>query len=264
MTTTETRAADGRGADHYPNGPATDVWLVCLRELRPVLRDPVSVIFGLVQPLVFVGLFVPLLDGMSGGAFDLDWFVPGVLVMVALFSTAATGSNLQFEMQTGAHERTLVAPVRRSALVVGRALKEMVPLTLQACVLVTVALPFGFTPAPLGAVAGLLVLAVFGVGFGALSYALALAVRNQDWLFWTVQQAIVFPLMILSGMLLPLDEGPRWMQVLGAANPLSHVVEAQRALFAGEFGADAARGLLAAAAVAVVGLAVAVRAMRRG
>lgn len=70
--------------------------------------------------------------------------------------------------------------------------------------------------------------------------------------------------MILSGMLLPLDEGPRWMQALGTAGPLSHVVEAQRALFAGEFGTDAAHGLLAASTVAVMGQAVAVRAMHRG
>lgn len=263
-TATDSSAPVSRRAARYPNGPLTDVWLVCLRELRPVVRDPASIVFGLVQPLVFVALFVPLLDGMSGGALDLQWFVPGVLVMVALFSTAATGSNLQFEMHTGVHERTLVAPVRRWALVVGRALKEMVPLTLQACVLVAVSVPFGFVPHLLGAVAGLGVLAVFGVGFGALSYALALAVREQDWLFWTVQQAVVFPLMILSGMLLPLDEGPGWMQALGAANPLSHVVDAQRALFSGVFDGDAVRGLLAASAVAVVGLAVAVRAMRRG
>ena len=49
---------------------------------------------------------------------------------------------------------------------------------------------------------------MFGVGLGALSYTLALACRNRDWMFWGVQQTLLFPLMILSGMLLPLDDGP--------------------------------------------------------
>ncbi len=83
---------------------------------------------------------------------------------------------------------------------------------------------------------GLVLLAVFGLGFGALSYALALASRAKDWMFWAVQQGTLFPLMILSGMLLPLEGGPEWMQVAARFNPISYVVSAERALFAGDFG----------------------------
>ncbi|MBB6170184.1 ABC-2 type transport system permease protein [Nocardiopsis mwathae] len=267
MTTVKDRPTPRAGGRYdgptYPNTFLGDVRLVLVRELRPVLRDPLSIVFGLVQPLVFVGLFTPLLIGFSGGALDLHWFVPGVLVMVSLFATASTGSNLQFDMHTGAHERTLVIPVRRAPLLIGRALKEMMPLTLQACVLIAIAVPFGFRPDPLGAVVGLLILAVFGVGFGSLSYALALAVKNQDWMFWTIQQAVLFPLMILSGMLLPLEEGPGWMQAVAAANPLSHIVAAERALFSGVFDAHLLHGALAALAVMLVGLFAGIRAMRR-
>lgn len=247
----------------YPNSFPVDVWLVFLRELRPVLRDPMSVVFGLLQPLIFVGLFMPLLSSFSGGELDLHWFVPGVLVMVSLFATASTGSNLQFDMHTGAHERTLVLPLRRGPLLIGRALKEMVPLTVQACVLVAITMPFGFLPHPVGALVGLVILAVFGVGFGALSYALALAVKNQDWMFWTIQQAVLFPLMILSGMLLPLEQGPGWMSVVAGFNPLSYIVDAERALFAGQFGPEALRGAAAAVVVVLIGLFVGTRTMRK-
>ena len=74
---------------------------------------------------MFLGLFAPLLIVQSGqpAGETLQWFVPGVLVMIVLFGTGATGSNLQYEMMTGSHERTLVAPLSRSALLVGRALK---------------------------------------------------------------------------------------------------------------------------------------------
>ncbi len=139
MTTIDTTAR--------PTGFVRDTAAVFVRESRPLVRDPFSVIFSLVQPLVFLGLFGPLLIGAAGGdvAGTLQWFVPGILVMVALFGTASTGANLLFEMQTGSHERTLVAPLSRSALLVGRALKEVVPLTIQGTIVVLVAVPFGFS-----------------------------------------------------------------------------------------------------------------------
>jgi ABC-2 type transport system permease protein len=245
---------------------ARDTWHVLTRELKPVLRDPFTVIFSLVQPLVFLGLFGPLLAAQSGGdlASTLTWFLPGVLVMIVLFGTGATGSNLQYEMMTGSHERTLVAPLARSSLLTGRALKEIVPIVVQALLIVAISLPLGFRADPVGLVIGLAMLAVFGVGLGALSYSLALATKNRDWLFWAVQQSLIFPLLILSGLLLPLDGAPGWMRTIAAVNPLTHVVDAERALLAGNLGATSVLwGWLAAVALAVVGLVVGVRAIRR-
>lgn len=139
-----------------------DTWNVLRRELKPVIRDPFTLIFSLVQPLVFLGLFAPLLIGSSGQPVGdtLQWFVPGVLVMIVLFGTGAVGSNLQYEMMTGSHERTLVAPLSRSSLLVGRALKEIAPIVAQALIIVLIAWPFGFTIHVPGLVIGLALLAV--------------------------------------------------------------------------------------------------------
>ncbi|WP_250444500.1 ABC transporter permease [Actinotalea sp. C106] len=244
-----------------------DTRIVMVRELRPAVRDPFSLVFSLVQPLIFLGLFGPLLAGSLGGTDALggdvwQWFVPAILVMTTLFGTATTGSNLLFEFQTGAHERMLVTPLSRPSLLIGRALKEVLPLIGQAVLLVTVMIPFGFQLRLLGAVLGLALLGVLGIGLGSLSYAVATAVRQQDWMFWVVHQSVVFPLMILSGMLLPLESGPAWMQAAARANPLAYVVEAERALFAGDLAATAvAWGWLAALATAVVGLLAGVRLM---
>ncbi|KHL18652.1 UNVERIFIED_CONTAM: multidrug ABC transporter permease [Mumia flava] len=241
-----------------------DVALVFGRELRPVVRDPFSVVFGLIQPLFFLGLFTPLLVASSGqsAAATLQWFVPGVIVMLALFGTSTTGANLQFEMQTGSHERTLVSPLSRSSLMIGRALKEIVPAIVQAVVIVAVAIPFGFRPDPAGLVVGLVILAGFCVGLGALSYALALAVKENQWAFWGVQQTLLFPLMLLAGILLPLTGAPGWLEVASRLNPLTYVVDAERALLDGTFGADATQGAVAAVLMAAVGLFVGSRAMR--
>jgi ABC-2 type transport system permease protein len=247
-----------------------DTGLVMIRELRPVLHDPFSLVFGMIQPLVFLALFGPLLVGSLGGRADTalggsvwQWFVPSILVMTALFGTSTVGANLLFEFQTGAHERLLVTPLSRPSLLIGRALKEMVPLAAQAVIIVAVMIPFGFQLYVAGAVIGFALLAVFGIGLGSLSYALAIAVRKQEWMFWVVQQTLIFPLMILSGMLLPLESGPEWMQVASKFNPLTYLVDAERALFAGDVGSAAAGwGWVAALVTVAVGLTVGISSMR--
>jgi ABC-2 type transport system permease protein len=266
MTTPTQTSAQAVARPVAKPNPPRDTWNVLARELRPTLRDPFSLIFSLLQPLVFLGLFGPLLIGQSGAPVGetLQWFVPGVLVMIVLFGTGATGSNLQYEMMTGSHERTLVAPLARSSLLVGRALKEVAPIVVQAIVIVLIAWPFGFQISVSGMVIGLALLAVFGVGLGALSYSLALATKNREWLFWGVQQTLIFPLLILSGMLLPLDAAPDWMRAVATVNPVNWVVQAERALFAGDL-ADVTVlwGWVAAVVLAVVGLTVGIRSMRR-
>lgn len=241
---------------------ATDTLLVAARELKPMASDPFSLVVGLVQPLFFLLLFGPLLNAEGGPSWS--WFVPGVLVMIALFGTAGAGSNLQMDLVSGTHERLLVTPLARPALFLGKSLKEFTPLTAQALVIILVMLPFGFRPSPAGALIGLLLLGILGLGTGSLSYALALAVREQDWLFWTVHQTLLFPLMILSGMLLPLDAAPQWMRALATANPLTHVVNAERDLFAGQLATtNVGWGFAAALLTAAIGALVGIRSLNR-
>ncbi|GAA3344551.1 ABC transporter permease [Amorphoplanes nipponensis] len=238
----------------------TDTRVVFSRELRPVLRNPFTVVFAMVQPLVFLGLFAPLLPDELG----LQWFVPGIVVMSCLFGTSMTGSNLLFEIQTGSHERMLVTPLRRPALLIGRALKEIVPVVVQAAVIIAICLPFGLDVHLGGVLVGVLILAVFCLGLGSLSYTLALAAKNQEWLFWTVQQTLLFPLLLLAGMLLPIEAGPGWLRALARWNPLTYVVDAERALFNGDIWASTTvSGTLAALAVGAFGLFVGSRAMQR-
>jgi ABC-2 type transport system permease protein len=250
-----------------------DTGAVFTREILLVLRDPFTLIFSLLQPLIFLGLFGPLLTGAFGGGFGgegastadtLQWFVPGVIVMISLFGTSMTGSNLLYEVMTGSYERVLATPLDRSAILVGRALKEFAPLLVQGLLIAVVCIPFGFTFHLLPALFGLALLGIFGVGVGALSHALALASKNREWLFWGVQQSLLFPLLILSGMMLPLEAGPSWMQTAAKFNPLTYMVDAERVLFGGTFADPAVLwGAVAAAATCAVGLVVGIRATRK-
>jgi ABC-2 type transport system permease protein len=276
-TTTTATAAHEAPRIVTRTGPGkfvADTGAVFTREILLVLRDPFTLIFSLLQPLIFLGLFGPLLTGAFGGGFGpgggagtadtLQWFVPGVIVMISLFGTSMTGSNLLYEIMTGSYERVLATPLDRSAILVGRALKEFAPLLVQGLLIAAVCVPFGFRFHLLPALTGLVLLGVFGVGVGALSHALALASKNREWLFWGVQQSLLFPLLILSGMMLPLEAGPSWMQVAAKFNPLTYMVDAERALFGGTFADPVVLwGAAAAALTCAVGVAVGIRSTRR-
>ncbi len=259
MTAVEVPVRDATGT------MLSDIWAVFVREMSLVLRDPFSVIFSLVQPLVFLGLFGPLLAGSIdpaalGGASAVQWFLPGVIVMICLFGTGASGSNLLFEISLGSYERVLASPLRRPAILIGKSLKELAPLIVQAALITLVAIPFGFVLHPLPVLVGLLLLGIFGIGMGAFSNALAIASRNREWMFWAVQQSLLFPLLILSGMMLPLEAGPGWIQVIGRFNPLTYIVDAERALFSGTWSDPAIPlAVLAAVLTCVAGLWVGVR-----
>ena len=89
----------------------------------------------------------------------------------------------------------------------------------QALIIVAVTLPFGFRVAPAG-LAGRAGAAGGHRGRPRLAvYALALAVREQEWAFWGVQQTLLFPLLLLAGVLLPLESGPGWMRAAAAVEP---------------------------------------------
>lgn len=93
-----------------------DTWNVMTRELKPIKHEPASILFAMVQPLVFLALFAPLLPDLEHGS-ALQWFVPGIIAMTCLMGASFTGANLMEEMNTGSHERLLVSPLSQ----IGRA-----------------------------------------------------------------------------------------------------------------------------------------------
>lgn len=243
-----------------------DATLSFRREITPTLRNWPYMLFGLVQPLLYLALFVPLLGNVPTGttASPMQWFVPGMVVMLTLFTTCTCGWGLTEELMSGAFERFLATPMSRPAILVGRALKELAPLGFQALLIIGVALPFGLRLHPLPMLLGLLLLLAFGVGVAALSYALAIASRRDGSLFYMVTHSVSLPLMLLGGVLLPMELAPRWLYVASRFNPLTYLVEAERVLFAGQLWSLAVlRGVAVAALVALIGLAVGSRTIRR-
>ncbi|MEV0196051.1 ABC transporter permease [Nonomuraea sp. NPDC050691] len=240
-----------------------DTAIVFSREITPSLREPGALVLEMGQPLVFLFLYGALLDGAVGSSWQ--WFVPGILVMMCLTGPMGAGYTMLVELIGGSLERLLVTPLNRTAMLVGRTMKVTVVLLCQAVLIVVLALPLGFRLYPAGALAGIAMLLLFATGLGALSFVLAIRSAPDGTLFWLVTQALMFPLLLLSGVFLPMDGGPDWLRVVGSVNPVTHVVNAQRALFSGDLSHPSVLyGTAAAALIAVAGLVAGNRALRKG
>ena len=218
-----------------------DTWLVFGRYLGIFLHNPVWVAVGLIQPALYLLLFAPLLQSIAsapgfpaGGAYNV--FVPGLLIQLALFGASGVGFGLIAELRQGVVERMRVTPVSRIALMLGRALRDVLTLLIQSVLLVLLAMPFGLTLHPLGALVGLVLVALIGLATASIGYALALWLKSEDAYAPLVFTATI-PLLLLSGVLLPLALAPEWLRTLAAVNPLSYAVDASRAVFSGDLGA---------------------------
>ena len=217
-----------------------DTWLIFERSLVLSLRNPVWVIMGILQPIIYLLLFGPLLTNIAkmpgfppGGAFNV--FVPGLLVMTALFGSAFVGFGLCDEMREGVVERMTVTPMSRVAMLVGRSLRDVVLLLAQGLILVVLAIPFGLEINLGGVAVAFLMLALIGIMMSPISYTLALALKSEDALA-PVVNGIAVPLLLLSGVMLPMSLAPDWLQTVAKFNPLFHAVAAIRSLFNASYG----------------------------
>jgi ABC-2 type transport system permease protein len=216
-----------------------DTRLMFVRNMQHTIRSPVFVFASLFQPLMYLLLFMPLLDGLGSvpglpAGKTVDVFIPGLLVLEAIFGTAFVGFSLIDDIRAGVIERFLVTPVTRSAILLGRVLRDAVVLIAQ-CVLITiVAIPFGLTVNGYGFLLSLLLYALIGISMASISYGFALIFKIEDALAPTLN-ILTLPLSLLSGIILPLALAPVWLQDLSKINPFSYAVDATRALFAGDF-----------------------------
>ncbi|GAA1260867.1 ABC transporter permease [Sphaerisporangium rubeum] len=204
-------------------------------ELRNSARNPVWPLFGILQPLLYMLMFAPLLARLTPGvpeAETLKQFTPGMMIMIALFGSLFVGFGMIMEIRTGVLERLAVSPVSRPAIVLGRTVRDMIILVVQALLIVVLGLVMGMRPSLPGLALFIGLMAVTGLFASGLSYGLALALRDENGMS-QIMQLFALPLILLTGILLPISLAPQWMQVIAKFNPLYHAVEAGRALFDG-------------------------------
>ena len=217
-----------------------DTWLLFVRALMLTLRNPIWVVDRPAPAGALPGAVraAPLPDRLrsrlSAGRRAQRLRARPARPARAL-RAAFVGFGLIGEMRAGVVERMRVTPVSRMAMLLARSLRDVVFLLVQAGLIVLFSLPFGLSIEPSGFIVAIVLLALIGLIMATLSYTVALWLKSEDALA-PFLNAVALPVLLLSGILLPMTLAPQWLQWLAAINPFSHAVSAMRALFLGHLG----------------------------
>jgi ABC-2 type transport system permease protein len=201
------------------------------------LRNPAWVIIGMLQPVLYLLLFGPLLKPLItqfGATNAYTFFVPGMLVQLGMFGAFFAGFSLIGEWREGVIEAERVTPASRTALLVGRLVRDVLQLFVQALILVGLGYLMGMRGSPGGIVFGVLLTLLVGGACAAASNALALTTKSED-VMAPVINMVMMPVLLLSGILLPMTIGPKWLLNVSDWMPFRWVVDAVRTAFSGDF-----------------------------
>ncbi|MER7003917.1 ABC transporter permease [Dactylosporangium sp. NPDC000555] len=218
-----------------------DTGLIFQRHLLLMVRSPLWVFLGIAQPVVYLVLFAPLLKPAlqsMGATSMLDAYrvyVPGMLVALAIGGGLYVGFGLLGDLANGVIERSRVTTVSRVALLLGRALRDVVTVMVQSLVITVLSLPFGLITNIGNILLGYAILALISLAAAAISYGIAIKVNNPNVLGQVINN-VAQPLMLLSGTLLPLALAPLWLRTIADYNPFNWAVTGMRALYAGNPG----------------------------
>jgi ABC-2 type transport system permease protein len=212
---------------------ASHTFYLFVRVMRNLARQPIWVVFFVIQPLFWLLLYSQLfervvdLPGFQTTSY-IDFIAPGIAIMTAFFSGTWAGMGLIEDLDRGVVERFLATPARRSAIVLSRTLQSAVTATLQALIILIVALALGATNGgPLGWIIILVASFLIAGGFAGMSNGIALLTRQEATMI-AVANFIGLPLLFFSSILIASSLIPDWMRTLSLGNPVEWSVRAAR------------------------------------
>ncbi|MGH7255820.1 MAG: ABC transporter permease [Nitrospirales bacterium] len=216
---------------------AQEIGALTMRWVRRLSRERFSMIFTLVQPMLFWLIFFGNLFQRAADVQVLQapnymsFLAAGVVVMTVLNNGLAGGVDLLFDKENGFLERLMSTPIRRTSVILSRFLFVMTITGLQILVILGVASLFGVQPQTglLGVAVVLFIGVLFGVGLTAISMAMAFSVKSHGD-FFSVLGFLSLPMIFLSSALVPLSAMPTWMSVLARFNPMTWTIDAIRPL----------------------------------
>ena len=189
-----------------------------------------------------------------GGADNpYTFLVPGLLVQLGMFGAMFAGFSLIGEWREGVIEAERVTPASRTALLTGRLMRDLLQLFVQALILVLLGWAMGMRGSVIGVIVGIVITLLIGGACAAASNALALTTKSED-VMAPVINMVLMPVLLLSGILLPMTLGPAWLQRLSDFMPFRWIVDGVRDTFGGDIATMAVLwSVLAAAILAALG-----------
>jgi ABC-2 type transport system permease protein len=230
------------------------IYILWIRQLTRYVRSRSRMVASLGQPVLYLlalGFgFGPIFQKAGEGNY-LQFLAPGVIGMTVLFTSMFSGIELIWDRQFGFLKETLVAPVPRILIMLGRTLGGATVAVLQGLIVIVVCSIAGFRPASWAFVpVAFVYMALIGILFTALGTAVASLLSDFQG-FQLVMNFLVMPIYFLSGALYPLKNAPAVLEAIARADPLAYGVDGLRGAFLGtwHFGLVTDFGVLIAAAL---------------
>jgi ABC-2 type transport system permease protein len=207
--------------------------IVWRRELIRFRNDRIRIVTALVQPLLFLfvlGSGLQQLSSASTDGVDLKTFIyPGILCIAVMFTAMFSAASIVWDREFGFMREMLVAPIRRSSIVIGKCLGGATVASLQGVILLCLAwavhVPYSVT-----LVLGVLALQLL-LAFSITAFGVMVAARiKQMQAFMGVMQMVVMPMFFISGALFPVANLPGWLAFLNRIDPLTYAVDPMRRL----------------------------------
>jgi len=206
------------------------VYILWLRQIKRYFRSRSRMIGSLAQPLLFLlGLgfgFGPIYQRAGGGNY-LQFLTPGIVAMSVMTTAVFSGIEIIWDRQFGFLKETLVAPVSRLQIMIGRTLGGATVALIQGLIVLLISLFFGFQPKIFSLPLAFLFMFLIALFFTGLGTAIASVLEDFQG-FQLIMQFLIMPLFFLSGALFPLQGLPKVFTVVASLNPLSFGVDGLR------------------------------------
>ena len=212
------------------------IYIMWIRQLKRYWRSKARMLGSLAQPLLFlVALgfgFGPIFQKAGGGNY-INFLAPGIIAMSILFTAMFNGIEIIWDRQFGFLKETLVAPVSRYKIMLGRTLGGATVASLQGILVFLISLLIGFRPSNwLTVPFALIFIFLIAILFTALGTAIASKLEDMQ-AFQLILNFIIMPIFFLSGALFPLDSLPTALTIVTKLNPLSYGVDGLRGILTG-------------------------------
>jgi len=211
------------------------IYVLWLRQIKRYLRSKSRIVGALGQPILFlVALgfgFGPIFQKAGQGSY-IQFLAPGIIAMSILFTSIFSGIEVIFDRQFGFLKETLVAPVSRFSIMLGRTLGGATVATLQGVIILLISLFLGFKPQFSGILPALIVMFLVAILFTALGTAIASRLEDMHG-FQLIMNFLVMPLFFLSGAFFPLAGLPRVLSIIVKIDPLTYGVDGIRGALVG-------------------------------
>ena len=212
------------------------IWVIAYRELLRFVQERSRIFSSFAMPLLFLVIFGAgfnrIIGAMTPGIDFIQFIYPGIIAMTVLMNSVMSGLSVVWDREFGFLKEVLVAPLRRSGIVLGKSVGSATVAVGQGIIMLVLAPILGVSLSPMLVIKLIPMLIILSISLSGLGILVASRMRSQQG-FQLIVQLIIFPLIFLSGVFFPVNNVPVWLEVVSKINPLTYGVDAIRQLFLG-------------------------------